>query len=460
MISAEHLWRRAHTLRLGLSQRLDEIYVSEYPTPHPQDLIEFIQAFLTKLGELIDNKKHPSHLPWIINTLEEYGTFLSDLDNASTDQTPRALVLILQDLSDQLFSKSILIASPQEEYNYSIWNVFPYLKNTTSNLSDSDQNKLLKKFPSLLNIITFPRIERDNIFVHAIFGHELGHPIADEFLSNEEQNDSYQQDLDKARRKILSLVSDSHNKSDQNKTKKPIDLLKEIKPYVDELLRIRRRGLEELISDCISVFLFGPSALFAAYDIFLADNLDKQPSDPDNYPPNRYRLRVMKTLIDDEKYTDALLNIKEINNIRGVRKGVQSVLEEINRITNETDDKKSLEDDQVVDIAYKWIEKSLSDAIKFAKKRVEKVIYQSENIRNEIPELIQRISFGIPPNENGVYPNTVTVDWRSAITAGWIYRFAGFPIPNNHNRQVDSQDIDRLQRITLRAIEYIMLNND
>ena len=274
MISAVHLWRRAHTLRLGLSQRLDEIYGSEYPTPHPKDLIEFIQAFLIKLGELIDNKKYPSHLPWIINILEEYGIFLSDLDNASTDQTPRALVLILKDLTDQLFDKSVLIASPQEEYNYSIWNALPYLKDTTSILSDSDQSKLLKRFEGPLNIIYFPRIERDNILVHSIFGHELGHPIADEFLSKEEQKNSYQQDLDEARKKILSLVKDSHKKTDQNKAKKPLDLLKEIKPYVDELLRIRRRGLEELISDCVSIFLFGSffiSASLFSISVFTSD---------------------------------------------------------------------------------------------------------------------------------------------------------------------------------------------
>ena len=79
----------------------------------------------------------------------------------------------------------------------------------------------------------------------------------------------------------------------------------------------------------------------------------------------------------------------------------------------------------------------------------------------EVPELIERISLGVPPNELGVYPNIKLPSWQSALSSSGICKIHG----SNYDKQGNAQDFSlndfhKLNKICLRAIEGIELHRN
>ena len=183
-MALEYLKIRVHALRQGLVSRLKE-YVSDFPTGTPILVIDLLQQILKKIEPRIDSATDERILSLIGRTIRTYGGYLEHFDNAHTEQTPRALAQLLEDLCKTLQFGEKLVVWPQAAYNYSIQNILPDIKCPLVHLlSPEEQKDLFKEFTAI-NLVSFPRIERDNILLHAIFGHELGHPIADSFLDIE-----------------------------------------------------------------------------------------------------------------------------------------------------------------------------------------------------------------------------------------------------------------------------------
>ncbi|MEW8027246.1 MAG: hypothetical protein AB2766_00090 [Candidatus Thiodiazotropha endolucinida] len=251
-LNKEHLRTRAHTLRLGLDQRLSELYSSYYPNSEPEKLTESLKRLVSYIDDRIESS-NSRRLRWICLVLENLESFLADLHYANSEEIPRGLVLILRELVKDLYPDVVLLASPQhEDFNYSIEDILPELSLYTNELLPSDESdNVLAPFNDRLDVIRFPRIERDNILTYPIFGHELGHPIADEFLDNEETTEDYKKRLERATQEVHKALGINDNDEEESLIS------------IKEMLDIRRRGLQELISDCIGIYLFGPSALFA-----------------------------------------------------------------------------------------------------------------------------------------------------------------------------------------------------
>lgn len=447
-----YLKRRAHTLRMGLFQRLDEICVSDFPTGSPKEVIKLLQDILEKIDIEIDSAKDPQTLGLICSVVQYYGQFLEYFDNAHTEQTPRGLVQVLEDLIKKLTPQAKLIVWPQAEYNYTIRNILPDLKQTTENLLPAADNvALFAPFQGPISLISFPRVERDDILVHAVFGHELGHPIADAYLAAEQVEQEYQDRLKKALSDIdVAFASEFVGLS-------ALDLITKKKPFADLVLQVRSRGLQELISDCVAVLLFGPSALFALYDILVTSDIDSVPNMPDLYPASRYRIRLAKQVMDQEGFSTALKTIGASPHLGAIDQSISDMLRHIDEIAKDTTDFDQLEMNPLLKIAYEWLDSSLPTAIRYAKKEIAGLICNSARLSAEVPGLLERIALGVPPNEIGVAPSTLPVDWRSAIVSAWICKIHGQKKSPDGQEAMDAGDIDQLQKITLRAVEYILL---
>lgn len=449
----DYLKRRAHTLRMGLFQRLDEICVSDFPTGSPKEVIKLLQDILDKISLQIDSASDEQTLALICQVIHFYCSFLEYFDNAHTEQTPRGLVQLLEELMSELSPEAKLLVWPQAIYNYSIRDILPTLLHTTENLLPENERKILfAPFNGPINLISFPRIERDDILVHAVFGHELGHPIAEQYLKDEQTNQAYTQHLKDA------IVEIDISFSGEFSALPPAEAFTRKEYLTNLMLNVRTRGLEELVSDCVAVLLFGPSALFALYDIFSTSvGLDAPPSFPDLYPPSRYRIRLAKQLMDQEGYTERLVAQGSNQHLGSVDVSIKDMLSYIDNAAADKSDLLTLEGDPLLKIAYDWLAKSIPNAIEYAKSRISQLVYSKDAILEDIPGLLDRLALGIPPNEVGVSPYSKVVDWRSAILAAWLCKIHGYkkglpdPVPMN------SSDIDRLQKITLRAVEYILL---
>lgn len=372
----------------------------------------------------------------------ELGKTLEYFDNAGTDQTPRGLVCLLRSLYERLGRNSALLAWPQADYNFTIRNYVETLKRLFANMGpNAKMDGILAKYKGPADFVSFPRIERDNVLMHAIFGHELGHPIATDFLTQESAKPEYATKELEIRNEVSAALGAANS-------------LAELHTAMQTVFALRFRALEELISDTVGIYLFGPSALFAGYEINLWA-LDVVPSaGNDCYPPGRMRIRVCLEAARSLKHLAVLANHSDSPSFRAAA----SLTDQLAALAAEDSDKKAIETNALAKIAYKWVDASLSDAQAFAKQAVGSAVYEDAIFEAEVPDLVGRLKNGLPPNELGNSLNPRRVDERSAILAAWLAVLEESQSPTATTGSTD--DVARLNEKTLRALEYIVLERE
>ena len=453
--SAIEHWRR-HALQLtsGLLQRVDELSVSDYPAATPNEVIRFLQAFLTELGGVVDRATSEDRLKMVSSLVQQLGMFIEWLDNAHTGQTPRGLAKVLRDLIVRLDPGARVVARPQAKYNYSILDLGQLLKRLVVDFVPQSKHAAFDKYlQSPIKLISFPRIERDNLLGHTVFGHELGHPIADEYLVQEESEDAYKQAQAEIQKKIVELVEEKHGSALDQAAK-----LEAATWYFNRILQIRRRALEELISDAVGILIFGPSAFFAMFELLWNSSWDAKPSADEWYPPPRLRLRLMLQLLDKARTWDCLSSLASDGRTAPYHSAMKMFVEEARRLAELTTDLAAINEDRPVGISYEWMATSLERAIAFAATKTSTVTFDVNTAAAQLAELIHRLELGVPPNEIGDPLHPQAVDYRASLLAGWLFKLNG--VNPASGEPLSSKDINRLNMQTLLAVEYVTLQQE
>ena len=295
--------KRISILVEGLAARFDELECRDFPNKSPEGVIELFKQILKAIADKI-NTADEKTLPLLFGLLAHYQGLLTYLDNSHTEQTPRGLISIIEELLDRVNPDAQFIASPQAEYNYSIFDLQPHIIRPLGNfLTTTEIDALPPISKSPIQIIMFPRSERDSVLIHAVFGHEVGHLYAHKYLEDEESKHDFGLTLQNKLEEVL--------KAQPIDTTLPVLRQLKIKAEIQTQLRVyRRRAMEEILSDYVGVIMFGPSALFAAYEVFALNDLDLLPSAREYYPPSRYRIRFLYDVLNEEGFIDA---IKKLN---------------------------------------------------------------------------------------------------------------------------------------------------
>jgi hypothetical protein len=453
--SAIEHWRR-HTLQLtgGLLQRVEELSVSDYPASTPSEVIRFLQAFLAELTGVIDRASSEERLKIVSSLVQQLGMFIEWLDNAHTGQTPRGLAKVLRDLIVRLDPGARVVARPQAKYNYSILDLGQLLKRLVVDFVPQSKHAAFDQYlASPIKLISFPRIERDNLLGHAVFGHELGHPIADEYLAQEEAEDSYKQSQADIQKKVLELVEERHGAGLDQAVKLEVSTR-----YFNHILQIRRRALEEIISDAVGLLIFGPSAFFAMFELLWNSSWDARPSPEEWYPPPRFRLRLMLQILDDAKTWDRLIKLEGDRRTARYHAAMMMFAAEARRHAEEKSDISAINEDRLVELSYAWMNASLARALEFARSKTAGVAFDIDAATGQLPELIQRLELGVPPNEIGDPLRPQAVDYRTSLLAGWLFKLYG--VNSSTGEPLSSKDINRLNMQTLLAVEYVTLRGE
>ncbi|MBR7940987.1 hypothetical protein KDW60_30120 [Burkholderia cenocepacia] len=446
---------RVAVLVNSLKNRFDELTSRDFPNSSPNEVIALIKQALTAIGEQV-KVADEKILPLIFSLLRTYQEVLSYLDNAHTEQTPRGLVRILRDLLNRVSAGARFVASPQSAYNYGIVDVQPYLVTPLTNLLPASELHALPPISlSRIHLILFPRAERDNILVHAVFGHEIGHLIATEFLSEEENEPDFQAGF----QSVLEQISKTDPAPPETD---PMAVLRRRAEIANRVAQIRKRAMEELISDYVGAMLFGPSALLASYEIFLLNPIDLVPSGSDLYPPSRYRLRFLLDAIEKEGFINALTQCGAADaSCSAHMASALTHFQRIAAIVADQTDLNALKSDVLIDAAYGWVKNSLEKAKAFVRKRLDQdLIYPVDAFRGEVPELIGRLVLNVPPSELGIYPKVTLPTWQSALLAGWFVRIHGKRQTNDGEVMFGVAEHDAIQRLVLRAVENIGLHKE
>lgn len=453
--SLEHWRRNTHLLKDGLLHRIDELAVSDFPGATPNQIIGFLQDFLENLTSVIDKAGSEDQLKMLSSLIKQLGIFLEWLDNAHTEQTPRGLVQLLKDLIDRMVPNSRVIARPQAKYNYSICDLGKMLKWLVDNyIPHSKQAKFKNHLAYPTKLISFPRIQRDNMPAHAIFGHELGHPVADGYLVNESKRVAHKKAHAKIQKQVEKLVQQQLAGSAVDAAHK----LAVTTHVFNTVLQVRKRALEELISDAVGILIFGPSAFFACYELFWSSDWDALPAGKEWYPPSRMRIRLMLDLMDELGYLDKLPDLAKDKDAAPYVAAVDAFISEARHLVSVTDDQVAINANPQLKIAYDWMKSSLTNALKFAKKKTTAVVFESETVIRQLPDLIRRLELGVPPNEVGDPKNPETVDYRASLLVAWMFKLRG--VSPDTGKALSSKEVDRLYEKTLSAIEYVILQNE
>jgi hypothetical protein len=231
----------------------------------------------------------------------------------------------------------------------------------------------------------------------------------------------------------------------------------DLQKWLRSVLLLRKRALEELISDTVGIYLFGLSALYAGHEIHPGAGVDLIPSDAnDGYPPGRMRLRVSLELSRAEGQLDRLANFANDPKTGGAFSAGLSLVNRIESLVAADDDMKAIARDPYVSIAYEWVKATLPSAQAFAKRAVGAAIYPIASQEGECSGLVERLLDGLPPNEIGNSLSPVQVDTRSAILASWLISLDA----SQSNDASKKEDFARLNEKTLRGIEYIELQSE
>ncbi|MFV1976001.1 MAG: hypothetical protein ACC651_09650 [Candidatus Scalindua sp.] len=403
---------------------------------------------------MINKASAEDQLKQLTSLVHQLGVFIEWLDNAHTEQTPRGLVQLLANLISRMNPGTKVVARPQAKNNYSILDLGKVLKRLVEDYIPHSKQSSFSEYLSVpVKLISFPRIQRDNILAHAIFGHELGHPIADDYLEQEKGDPAHIEKHKEIKKQVDGIVQKKLANIDVDEGQKLVFTTQTF----DRILQIRKRALQELISDAVGIMIFGPSAFFACYELFWSGNLDAKPAHEEWYPPSRMRLRLMLELMEKLDFPAKFNLISKVNNIDGYIFAVNAFIDDVKQLVVTTSDQNGINLDPELKLAYDWMNESLKNAIEYATKKTKEVAFKSDEIFQQLPELLQRLEIGIPPNEVGDPEDPVIVDCMSSLLSAWLYKLQG--VNPKTGETLSDDEVDRLHQKTLSGIEYVILQD-
>ncbi len=477
--SLDHLITVASEKLIAFDHRLNQLNLIRFPSDNPKLLI----ALLRRLGEAFQRKITNYRTEFVEATKEEtrrlikkeiifsvifiktLGARLRYIEGASVERTPWSMVHAMEQLAQGLLQEVSLIIRPQWHYNYGGVDVIKELRaeiraafkeSFDEILSVEEWKGIYNKLPDRFYALSFPGLERDNALLHVNLGHEIGHLIVEEFLAQEEPKWS-----ERIRKSIDESVEDAN--TDQTARRLMIE------DRVQRVQLIRKRALEEIISDYFSIYLFGPAALFALHEVAIfAESLDNVSDDPQYYPPWRLRLRLGLEELDWKRWRTWLKQVSGDFHWRGDRiKGGKQVAQALNKkvrlleqTAKETADQAYIESRPLIKLAYNTLKDTLPAAKDFLRSKLQSQMFVGDATAcRTILQLVERLNYGIPPNEVGggvtTSPSPNIADIRAIFNAGWFYRIAYLP-SMFHNFESTKDYFERLQilnRLILKGIE-------
>ncbi len=396
----------------------------------------------------------------------ELGAHVRYIDGATTQKLPWSIIKPIEKYIQSLIPEKTIMLRVQWKHNYSVITTDicelynDYLYEYKDIVEEHSLEKVFEDFNKPFHIISFPSLERKNILLHCLFSHEIGHLISDKYFNKERRNKF----VNKIREKINSIVQSTLSTvSGQKSLFEPVRIQAEITQELERAENAWKRGLEEILSDIIGVLLFGPAMLFSTLEIAIQDNMDHKPDLTNNfYPPWRLRLREMLKVIQyaSQEFFPFPKNIflGETTDI------INGRFEAIKKITQDESDRKKIQDDPILKVAYKEVDEDVIEAQKYFQEQLKDLIVKPSVLYKRLSHLVDRINNGIPPNayENSINdrePATIA----EIINAAWFHKISWEDEIFNREGSFDEsicKKRDMMNRLTLKAIEYADLEKE
>ena len=451
----------------GYLSRVAAAMVTTVNWKGPEDLIEKA----TKNLRILD---------WQV---KEFGAHIRYVESARTDRLPWQVIPAFEKLVDVLRPGAKVMLRPMWQYNYAT--IVSDLREVYLNelqeyeyyTPDTDvESKIVHPLGSAFHIISFPSLERDNILLHTVIGHELGHLIATQ-LVEQAKNDflkHVQGQIDAATDAELS----SEGITGQNA---PLLYQQYRAERITEnstiCLKFWERAMEEILADVVGAILFGPAALFSTFEVALQSGFDLSPSERNEYyPPWRTRIREVLTVVDAEG--GALLSAQpdlfrmpepisllERAKALGINRDSRSALinervQTIRDTATSTSDRKAVSYNAFAAIAYGALRPFVDSATVKIKDVVGKRAFTEAQLTSTLPLLIERLDAGVTPNAEHDMPSRrlSKVALVDVLNSAWFHKASLAVAPSTkEDRDLLESVRSQRNRLTLKAVEFASL---
>ncbi len=483
-----------------LNNFINELLTKQYPTETPIEFLvlikkssEFIKADIINILKIVQNldESHESeiiHYHRQILGLEElvimFWSHLKFVDGTQTHKVPWSIVPSIERLLQEItndFNKKLLFR-PQWTYNFSVRpiDISSYYRNILidrlTKLEFQHTNEEIDKkifrcrkpddsvncdwCQNSLYIFSFPGIDKKNIIMHCIIGHEIGHLILDGILTQKFFNNKSSELRDRIieywhgyhkSRYNLDLFDQAQIKNENQISMKHI--METFRYFINEAQEIWKKGLNELAADFVGVLLFGPSFLMSLYFFSVNQNIDDIPKKESNYyPPRRLRLRLIYNYLEKGDYlnpSNVPLQLQEC-----FKQFIQSIKKTISKKADE----ENIKNNDLCNIVYhKLIFKELDELKNEIYNSINQHALTVKDLYSNMDDLMERLENQIPPNaiEENLYDHKLC-SVAEILNSSWIYNLCyNGELLNDDNISSDLLHFkDLLDRITLKGIEF------
>ncbi len=439
----DELRRRAHTLVSSLRKQLEVLEAREFPTESPKEFISYLRRILGGIDRLLAATDVSAVVRSVCAALLDLGDHAKYLSTASYPSIPWTLISHVENLIKAIVVDAKVVLCADWEFNYTVWRVSDVYQKMFEPRKPLFTDSVFAVPPPSWNIVTLPAVDRSNILLHVILGHEVGHEIARRFLDHENEP--------QIQGEVNNLVGNGKWYDPDINSRGGLYAIRVKQQLFDRILDLRSNGLRELISDIVGFYIFGPSFVLGLREFCLDDVLDALPEGPDYHPPWRYRLRLVFRTYEATNQPELIARPAGHGVVQIVREAVLRQLEIIRELTRDSRDTVLLRTDPLTDRAYRSIERVLDPAFRFVEVALGSLIYDASRIRDYLPDLIERLALGIPPSET----DRGITGFRDAILAGACYKTAKLPIPYDPATPWGRLHDERLSQLVHKALEYV-----
>lgn len=449
---------QAHSVEnsyIAFIDELNKLAVLEYPTRASASLIETLQYLASgrkdKIKTIQENLVLGStninrglvrrELLSISRELTGFFThFIEWIEGAQTQKVPWSLIPCIEFLSKEISPECQSILYCKNLYNYDIrW---------FTTLPEDLYEKL-----GGFNFISLPKLHKNDILLHTLIGHELFHPLCNEF------SDSKKKDV------AVKIVGETKR---ENPDINPAELFgqKELSKKIDTIMEAWERALHELMCDIACAHIFGPVALWAMAKYAIFSALKETPSPSNNfYPPWQYRFEIAwQHNITEDLQNKLLFELNKHSDLSDITNALKNTLHNYMERFNSTDGFDFLVNNHVqeIKIAYTHINELLPEAEKYIKSKQLNTIktWNDADVIEQVPVLLRRICNNIPPNEIFEIDDNQEVKSKPAeLTAiflsGCIYQIYRESIQGSPGKN-NTCNYHTLSRLLLKACEDSM----
>jgi dCTP deaminase len=419
-------------------------------------------------------------LDWQVKT---FGAHIRYVESARTDRLPWQVIPSFEKLVDALQPGAKVMLRPMWQYNYAtivsdLREVYlSELVEYEFYLPETDvESHIVAPLGRAFHIISFPALERDNILLHSVIGHELGHLIATRLV--EDAKGAFlalvQKDLEAETDTQLSgdgITGQNYPLWYQQARTARLTYNSNI------ALKFWERAMEEILADVVGAVLFGPAALFSTFEIALQSGFDLNPS-PQNeyYPPWRTRIREVLAVVDsvaaailspepDLFLMPVPLTLTNRAEALGLDRQVRSRLireriQKIRDVSTGQDDSTAVSYDPFAKIAYRALRSFIDAATLQIKVLLGKRAFNENQVSSVLPALIERLDAGVPPNAEHDMPSRrlSKVALVDVLNSACFHKASlAIAATNEGDRELLERVRSQRNRLTLKAVEYAFL---